>query len=250
MPLPGLVGWWQLLDGSGTIATDSSGNGNNGNLVGGPTWITTGPNGGGLSFRGGTFTDSVRIPRAPVLEPAAFTVSAWIKGPQAQDHIRQSVFGKAFDNDNTVPFQSYQLAVNNGGPGDASLFVFGSPGSVNEIVAANTVSDNLVWQNFVGTYDPAGGNPEQRFYLDGSVIGINGLTFPVVYDTTPAGDLYIAANSDLSVLNKTYQGSVTDVQVYNRALSAEEVGTIYGISKVSILRGSHGGSRMTPPYNP
>ncbi|MDP8231020.1 MAG: LamG-like jellyroll fold domain-containing protein [Candidatus Gorgyraea atricola] len=39
---PGLKGYWRLDEGSGTVALDSSGNGNHGTLTNGPTWSTTG----------------------------------------------------------------------------------------------------------------------------------------------------------------------------------------------------------------
>jgi hypothetical protein len=32
--MDGLVGWWKFDEGSGTVAYDSSGNGNDGNLTG------------------------------------------------------------------------------------------------------------------------------------------------------------------------------------------------------------------------
>lgn len=48
-----LIAHWKLDDGSGTVASDSSGNGFNGTLIGGPTW-TVGMDGmgGGLDFDG------------------------------------------------------------------------------------------------------------------------------------------------------------------------------------------------------
>ena len=46
-----LVGHWRFDEGSGTIANDSSGNGNNGTLVAGPTWVN-GRFGGALEFDG------------------------------------------------------------------------------------------------------------------------------------------------------------------------------------------------------
>jgi hypothetical protein len=61
--LNGLVGWWKFDEGSGTVAYDSSGNGNDGNLTNGPTW-TTGKIGGALSFDGvndSGYSDSQRI---------------------------------------------------------------------------------------------------------------------------------------------------------------------------------------------
>lgn len=42
-PTSGLIGHWKLDDGSGTTAVDSSGNGNNGTLVNGPTWTADVP---------------------------------------------------------------------------------------------------------------------------------------------------------------------------------------------------------------
>ena len=48
----GLVGYWSFNEGSGTIAGDSSGNGNTATLVNGPTWIASGAIAGALSFDG------------------------------------------------------------------------------------------------------------------------------------------------------------------------------------------------------
>ena len=57
--IPGLMAEYRLLDGTGTTATDSSGNGNNATLTAShlPTWIAT----GGLTFAG---TQSVDLPAA------------------------------------------------------------------------------------------------------------------------------------------------------------------------------------------
>lgn len=48
---PDLLGWWKLDDGTGTIATDSSGNGYDGVFVGDPEWVA-GKFGSGLLFDG------------------------------------------------------------------------------------------------------------------------------------------------------------------------------------------------------
>ena len=39
---PSLVGWWKLDEGSGLVANDSSGNGNDGTIYGSPLWVTAG----------------------------------------------------------------------------------------------------------------------------------------------------------------------------------------------------------------
>ncbi|MCP4258147.1 MAG: hypothetical protein GY774_11720, partial [Planctomycetes bacterium] len=43
---PALVGWWTFDEGSGNIAADSSGNGNDGTLNGPLEWTTEGKLGG------------------------------------------------------------------------------------------------------------------------------------------------------------------------------------------------------------
>ena len=48
--ISGLVGWWKFDEGNGTVAYDSSGNGNDGNLTNGPIW-TDGKIGGALLFQ-------------------------------------------------------------------------------------------------------------------------------------------------------------------------------------------------------
>jgi hypothetical protein len=81
-PHPGLVGWWRLNDGSGTVASDSSGNGNNGTLVGSPlpSWVAGLYGGDALSFNG--VNDYVSIPLSSSLESVFSTqqvsFSCWV----------------------------------------------------------------------------------------------------------------------------------------------------------------------------
>ncbi|MFH0983674.1 MAG: LamG-like jellyroll fold domain-containing protein [Planctomycetota bacterium] len=71
-------GFWQLDEGQGSIAHDSSGHGNDGTIYG-ATW-TTGYMGGGLHFRGGTIDDRVQVADSPTLDLVdALVLEAWIK---------------------------------------------------------------------------------------------------------------------------------------------------------------------------
>jgi hypothetical protein len=73
----GQIGYWAFDDGTGAIARDSSGNGNNGTLTGGPAW-TVGQFGKALQFDG--VDDYVNIPHNDNLIPTTgkVTVSVWI----------------------------------------------------------------------------------------------------------------------------------------------------------------------------
>ena len=75
----GLVGYWSLNDGNGSVALDFSGNRNNGSLSGTspPTW-TVGQMGNALKFSGAT-TTFVNIPDKANLRPGSgnYTIVYW-----------------------------------------------------------------------------------------------------------------------------------------------------------------------------
>ena len=71
------VGSWSFNEGSGTIASDTSGFGNDGTLNSSPTWVA-GVSSSALSFAGGE--ERVFVPDAPSLDiTGVITIAAWIK---------------------------------------------------------------------------------------------------------------------------------------------------------------------------
>lgn len=68
----GLVGFWSFDEGSGTIASDSSGNDNTATLTNGPIW-TSGEIGGALSFDG--IDDYVSFASQA---QSTMSISAWV----------------------------------------------------------------------------------------------------------------------------------------------------------------------------
>ncbi|MEM5812070.1 MAG: DUF2341 domain-containing protein, partial [Candidatus Aenigmatarchaeota archaeon] len=75
----GLISSWHFNEGSGTIALDSSGNNNNGNLVNGPTWVN-GKFGKALSFDG--VNDYVSTTNQ-FSNPQTFSLVIWFKTTSA-----------------------------------------------------------------------------------------------------------------------------------------------------------------------
>ena len=69
-----LEAWWKFDDGSGTIAADSSGNGLDGTLEGGPQWVA-GQLGDALQFNGSG--SRVVAPNIP-FNSRSFTVMMWV----------------------------------------------------------------------------------------------------------------------------------------------------------------------------
>ena len=72
----GLAGHWQFDDGTGSTATDSSGNGNDGTLVGSPTW-GAGKVGQALTFNGSS--QYITVPLVPSLKTSSCSIAAWVK---------------------------------------------------------------------------------------------------------------------------------------------------------------------------
>ena len=92
----GLAAHWTFDDGSGTTAADSSGNGNDGMLVNGPTWAG-GIEGGGLDCDG--VDDYVEIGTGSSVNAMTtqVTLSAWVQTTASASEI--VIFGKRTDHD-------------------------------------------------------------------------------------------------------------------------------------------------------
>jgi hypothetical protein len=75
----GVIAQYGFNEGTGTTASDSSGNNYHSNLVNGPAW-TTGRYGNGLSFDG----TNDRVTGPSINLPGTFTLTAWVNAPSHQ----------------------------------------------------------------------------------------------------------------------------------------------------------------------
>jgi hypothetical protein len=84
----GLAGYWKFDEGSGTVASDSSNNGNTGTLVNGPQWVD-GIRGNALTFDG--VDDYVDVLDSNNLDVSqSITIEAWVK-PHVNDRLMNIV---------------------------------------------------------------------------------------------------------------------------------------------------------------
>jgi hypothetical protein len=193
----GLVGYWTFDEGSGSTAYDHSGNGNNGTLVNSPTWVA-GKVGGALSFNG---TNQYVQGNDTTLPQGASprTMSAWIK--------------------TTTSGTSWFLSYGTDSTGNASgMFVSGgnlyATTWLNDLNSGITVNNNS-WHFVVATYD----GTTWRTYVD----SVAGATNSPSTNTT-GGNLKIGTRQDLT---QYFSGTIDDVRIYNRALSANDVANLY-----------------------
>lgn len=211
----GLVGYWGLDDGSGTSATDSSTNGNTGTLTNGPTW-TTGQIGGAVNFDG---TDDHITAGAPTAlnMTGAMTVSAWI---YPETFGGGGGKGRIIDKDGNAT-TGFIFAVDNVTVASGFAFMVNTTVAPRFLGAANTITLNT-WQHVTATLD---GNKIATLYKNGMKVASASVSeFP----TTGSNNFVIGGRTTDNARN--FDGSIDEVRVYNRALSADEVGQLYHLS--------------------
>jgi hypothetical protein len=205
-----LDGWWRFDETSGTVAHDSSGQGNNGTVTP-ATGRTPGYFGGAYSFDGNTA--SVDVPDSPSLEPAStITVTAWFKGGSQYPYVY--LVSKGGQDCQAASYGLYT------GPSGGLIFYV----SQNQALtytrspdAGTGVWDNQ-WHFAVGTYD---GN-SVRLYVDGKQIGDGTpVTGPIGYGLPDNNDLFFGSYPTCG--GENFVGSIDEPTVWSRVFSPFEV---------------------------
>ncbi len=199
-----LVGHWRLDEGAGTVAADSSGNGNDGTLDGDPTWVE-GQTGNALAFD----NSRVAIPASDTLTGALlqgdFTLVAWINPTRAGNTWQQifRAYREAGSNDS--------LFLNNDGHLTWRGFVNGG-----WTVLASTAADVV----------PAGEWTHAAVVGDGTNFSIyaNGaLSVEAARQTTDGENVNYYIGGDPAAAGESYAGTADEVAVFNHALTEGEV---------------------------
>ncbi|MGZ6713097.1 MAG: LamG domain-containing protein, partial [Solirubrobacteraceae bacterium] len=226
----GPVGIWTLDEGSGTTVTDGSGNGNNGVLSGGTTWVP-GISGSAVGFDG--FSGQIKVEDNDALEPAgAITVSAWVKHAGSPGTYRYIVAKGG----NGCIAASYGLY--SGPSGGLQFYVSQHHGSVyaRSPDAGQGIWD-ANWHLAVGTYD----GTTIRLYVDGVEVGSGtAWTGALEYLLPSSNDFYIGNYP--SCQDHWFAGAIDDVMVWGRALSASEIS--------AMVPGSSNPTGPNPPSTP
>jgi hypothetical protein len=213
----GLVGWYKLNETSGNVAVDSTGLGRDGQYVGLPTLgaVSNGyaPNATAVDFTGSNYM------QAPGLfdKSASVSICAWAK-LDAADSAGADVVSVG---------DCFAIRLQNASPGVRTFYYNGSTWM---FLSAGTSAMNTGWHHYAAVLDQLG---TIKLYIDGYEAA-----------TAAAGAIsYLGQGANTRIGshgngNSTYDldGTVDEVQIYNRIMPPDEVQRVYDGSRLRGVR--------------
>jgi len=199
-----LVAYWTFDEGSGDIAYDSSGNGNNG-TINGAEW-DAGKYGNALLFN--AQDNYVEVPTSDSLEiDTNVTIAAWINWIDAGDTWLAIMANGQQDG----PWENYGLFVNRGGR--FLYFTLSLDGGHVTQQTPNDVIEPDEWLHACATWDGS----TARIYVNGEM----------VLEQAQAGEL-VPPQLPLRIGHRNgsahyYNGIIDEVRIYNHALTEVEI---------------------------
>jgi hypothetical protein len=199
--------------GSGTIWTDLSRNNNNGALTNGPTFNSV--NAGTVVFDGSNDYVTLARPSA-IVTGGSISIVIWAKWTSTGTTV--STIQCLLDNNHTGnPLQGFYIQDR---PDLSKFLTFGVRPQANSAISTFQVGDGK-WRHIVGTND----GTTSRLYIDGSLNG----------SFTESGGLStVQANINIGRsegFGRYLNGNISQVLLYNRALTAAEVNQSYTATK-------------------
>jgi len=137
------------------------------------------------------------------------TAAMWIKTTQTGEK-----YFFCYGKDDTQ-YQRWSIGISNG----YNLVEFN-----NASVHSEKIVNDGLWHHIAASYD----GTNMNIYVDGSKESLSG-DINVTFDTKSSGKVLIGDNSDTSVPAGSYRfkGSIDEVSVFNKALSADEILELY-----------------------
>ncbi len=209
----GLVGYWAFEETEGDTASDLSGNGHDGTLMGDPQRVE-GYFGGGLEFN--QTGDEVNVPYHADLNQETFTICAWANVDPSGANHRAVLSGR-----DDGPQRGYIFyAV----PNNTWQFWTGG-GGWNSVQGPAVNPSN--WDHLAGVY--ADGN--QKFYVNGELVGERDSAL-----TVNSGQEFLigAGANETTNHNYFFKGMIDEVRIYARVLNVDEIASVMGANPTAV----------------
>jgi len=234
----GPVGWWKFDECQGTTANDASGNGNNGTItigasgtqdaVGtcasgdtGDSWNngTTGKFNSSLNFDGTDDYVNMGDPSSGILDfgSNSFSISFWINAASGQP-TNTIILGKGNEGAVTA---GYRFIINSGGTDSTSIAFVASDGTTTKSAGKISVGLDGSWHLITGVVNRT--DSLIQYYVDG--IRKVSISFTPTGSVNTSSVLAIGRNSSSS--GGYFSGQIDDVRVFNYALTATQIKTLF-----------------------
>ncbi len=206
---PNLAVYWPFDEGQGVVADDVSGKGNQGTLFNDPAWVA-GRRDGALRFNGlNSYVEGAYIP----LNNRSFTVAAWVNPVLTASAI---VFSERQANSAN---QNLHLRLGADASTDAPArgirFGFYS----NDLSSPDSLIQDNTWYHLVVRYDIVA--QKRQIYVNGTQV-VEGASSPYL---GTSGNIWVG-RGDFSGGSQYFNGIIDDVQIYQKALSEDEIRSV------------------------
>lgn len=234
----GLVGYWDFNEGTGQIIRDSSGSGNDGTLgvsspiaSDDPAWTTSKPGlGGALDFDG--IDDEVDVPDSNSLDlTSSGTLAAWVK----------------IDALPTITNDDYEIIGKETGfaASQVSYVLFLDQSNSNRVTCG--ISNLSTPNGIAGDTPPAGSWQHVVCTWDGSKITLyqNAIQTVTATQTVNAGvsSFIVRIGGATGTTLAHFDGVIDEAQIYNRALTAFEVFSLYTNTQFKLQDTTNGNTK-------
>ena len=204
---PGLALGFSFDEAAGTVANDSSGNGNTATLNNSIAWVP-GKYGTAVSLDGLTNYLSIPNSTSTNISGTGLTLSMWIN-PQPLSVGDSVAIGKFWNTTWTSPYYQYGLELDSG---TIPHFYVGTAGGLLGVPMGSPLTLSQ-WNNLAVVFD----GTQVQFYVNGALVN----TQPLPASITARGNaMNVGADAQPG---EYYSGTLDDLRIYNRALSQNEV---------------------------
>ena len=205
----GLVAYWPLDEGSGSVTFDASGHGHSGILVNGPQWI----GGPSLDFDGQN--DYVDVGTLDV-SGGALTLAAWIYSEDLANCVASDcrILSKATGTAENDHY--FMLSTIESGSNTRLRFRLKTNGTTSTLIASSGNLSENAWLHVAAVYDGI----NMLLYLNGDLVGTAGKTGVLTGDS--GVPVWIGGNPPDGAA-RPWNGLLDELRIYDRALSQAEI---------------------------
>ena len=208
-------------------ANDQSGNNHNGTVTNATLAVDRhGESNKAYSFDGNN--SYIEVPwSGSVKVQDDITMSAWVN---IKDKSDDGNFNGSYGRVIYAPNEYYEMYLNwNGGDGINNREIYARSGGHGYSLGQSITEGQ--WKNIVYTYT----SDTLRIYVDGVLSRKEFRSWSWNYDLPNSGSLFLGARGPN---NDVFLGSLDDIRIYNRALSATEISTLYSIENIPPVNGA------------